>query len=152
VGIDMDMADAIGLGEDDVQAFNDMSFVNEYISERFHQGEEGILSSFCKENIDSLMRKNQTNHLAWVATTSVVKRKPIFKLTVLSLMPYLWPYTIYQFCIPKVHTYYYFILFDVNTGKINFANITKVRSDVHEDQMNSHIYDFMYTLKRYHEK
>jgi hypothetical protein len=152
LGLNMYLADAVGITENDVQAFNEMSFANEFVSERFHQEEEGIMLSYCSQFIDTLMKNQNSDYLAWMATTGVVKRKPIFKLSLMSLLPYLWPYTIYQFCVPKVHTSYYYIMFNVKTGRISFASIVRVRADIHEDQMNSHIYDFMNKTKHYHEK
>jgi hypothetical protein len=150
-GLQMEMADAIGVGENGSNEFNEMSFVNEYISERFSQSKDGVISSFCTQYIDSLMQKNQTHYLGWMAITSIQKKKNIALLSIFSLVPYLWPYTIYKFIVPRIHSYYYQVLFDVNTGKIVFAKVSCAKSDLRNDQMNSHIYDFMYSIRKTYE-
>ncbi len=151
-GITVQLVDAVGLNADNVEEYNQMSYVNEYVVERFNQSEEGMLNSFCKSYIDTLMQKNQTKYLGWMGIASVQKKKPIGKLVIMSILPYLWPYTIYQFIVPKIHSTYYYVLFNVNTGKIVTAGATETRTDLHTDQMNSHIYDFMYKIKKTYEK
>jgi hypothetical protein len=141
-----------GMNTGDFTEYNDMSFVNEYISERFNQSKDGMLKSFCQSYMDSIMKKNNTPYLGWMGIASVQKKKPIFKLVVLSILPYLWPYTIYQFVTPKFHSTYYLVLFNVNSGDIAMSTMTRVRSKLHKDQMNSHIYDFMYQISRTYEK
>jgi len=152
VGIGLTMADAGGLGEQNVKEFNEMAFVNEYVLERFSQSKEGMMNSFCKPYIDSIMLRNSTSYLGWMGISSVQRKKPVFKLCVLSIMPYLWPYTIYQFVTPKIHSSYYYVLFNVETGNVVKAGSTNLRTDLYNDQMNSHIYDFMYNIRKTYEK
>jgi hypothetical protein len=150
-GINMETVDTKNAGESGAVAYNRVASVNEYIEERFNQSGDGIVLSVCKDDIDSLMQSKNTHFIGWTAIICIQKKKPILLLSLLSILPYTWPYTIYEFIVPKIHTYYYHVLFDTNTGKLKIAKVSRTRSDLRNDQLNSHIFDFMYSIKRAYE-
>lgn len=152
VNVKINLAGADSLKAGSVKEYNEMSFINEYLTERFNQSEEGILNSFCKVNIDPVMHRFNSSYLGWMGITSVQKKKPVARLCVMSILPYLWPYTIYEFVTPKIHSTYYYVLFNVKSGRVVLSSTTTVRSELRNDQLNSHIYDFMYQTHKTYEK
>lgn len=151
VGLELHFADSSAIRHQTTSAFNEWSAINEYIEERFNQLREGVVVSFSAQYIDTIMQRHETPYLGWTAIMSMQKRKPVFKLVVMSLMPYFWPYTIYQFIVPRVQTYYYYVLFNVKTGRICLLKSTRNRSDLSNDHLQSHLYDFMNATRRYYE-
>jgi beta-barrel assembly-enhancing protease len=150
-GIDMQMIDAKGIDSAGTAEFNEMALVNEYVSERMHQNGNGEVLSVCKENIDSIMQRGNSPYLGWSAVVSMQEKKKVSWVLLLSVIPYMLPYVIYEIIAPNIHTYYYNILFDVKTGKMVIKRLSVLRAGLRADQLNAHIYDFMYSIKKSYE-
>jgi hypothetical protein len=58
------------------------------------------------------------------------------------------PYAIYYAVTPKYNTYYYSLVFDLNTGKPVFTDFQFIDRKGSQDVLNSTMYNTFYQLKK----
>ena len=132
----------------DVERFNDLGRINEWIVERFNHDNSTILP-FETSNSKEILTKFNTKHIAWTGIISVRKKKTDLALYILAsiFMPLYLPYTIPMMILPSYDTYYYYILFNSETGKSELQVTLEAKSKDRSDFLNSWIYYTMFQIK-----
>jgi beta-barrel assembly-enhancing protease len=132
----------------DVDRFNDLGRVNDWIVERFNHDNSTILP-FETRNSKDVMEKFNTKHVAWTGIMTVRKKKDNLAFYIIAsiIMPLYLPYTIPMMIMPSYDTYYYYILFDTETGKNELQISLEANSNDRSDFLNSWIYYTMSQVK-----
>lgn len=132
----------------DVDKFNDLGRVNDWIIERFNHDNSTILP-YETRNSKEILEKFNTKHIAWTGIITVRKKKKELGLYILAsiLMPLYLPYTIPMMVLPSYDTYYYYILFNTETGKNELQIAMEANSGDRSDFLNSWMYYTMFQIK-----
>lgn len=134
--------------EDDVSKFNDLGRINDWLMERFNHDNSTVLP-FETRNSKDVLEKFNTRHIAWTGIITVRKKKDNLAYYILAsiIMPLYLPYTLPMMIIPSYDTYYYYILFDTETGKNELKMSLVANANDRSDFLNSWIYYTMFQIK-----
>jgi len=134
--------------EDDVNRFNDLGRVNDWIVERFNH-DNSVILPFETSNSKEILNKFNTKYVAWTGIINVREKKQKLALYILAsiFMPLYLPYTIPMMIIPSYKTYYYCTLFNTETGKNELEIALEAKANDRSDFLNSWIYYTMFQIK-----
>ena len=136
------------LEKDDVEIFNDLNLLSEWVSEKT-QHEELALVSINHEEIQYLSQKYGTQHFVWTGALALTRPRT-GKLLVLSagfLLPILLPYAIYYATTPSHDTLHFSMIYDIQVGQLILRNPKFIRMKDRNDVMSSIIYDLILQIK-----
>jgi beta-barrel assembly-enhancing protease len=147
-GLTIEVLNPKGFKMDDVERFNDLGRINDWIVERFNHDNSTILP-FETKNSKEILNKFNTKHIAWTGIISVRKKKTDLALYIIAsiCMPLYLPYTLPMMIIPSYDTYYYHILFNTETGKSELEVTLEANTKNRSDFLNSWIYYTMFQIK-----
>ena len=129
-------------------AFNDMSFLNDWVDERF-KGLEMDMVPMDRARLDKLMAKYGSEHFVWTGALNYRERKPFpFLLCPYALVPPALPATLYYLIRPNYDSYYFCIGFNLKSGEPEIINYNNFKQRDARDMINSNVYDSLYQLKR----
>jgi len=134
--------------ESAVADYNNMSLFNFWVGERLDH-----------ENIDIIPLESEyavvatdhlgTNKIIYSGVFSFREQKDNIGWAILaSIVPYTAPFGIYYLAKPNVHTYYYTLLFDVETGVCQMNETIHFNMEDKRGMIRSCIYDLMLQIKR----
>ena len=147
-GLDMNLVNAQKLQKSDVEKFNDMALMKDWLNERSNNEDIDIIPCETK-NISALAEKYGTSYFAWSGIiTARLQKENIGYMICLSFTLYLLPYTIYNLIHPSYSTYYVFMLYDANTGSCKLDEVTRVHNNDRNDFLNSQIYDTFNQIRK----
>lgn len=148
LNMDLAILDQSKLDSLDVETFNDITFLNEWIDGRFTDLEVGI-TNLPTDRINSLIEKYGTEHFAWTGVINYRENKPLMYFYLLyALIPPAIPFAVYYLVRPNYDTYYYCIVFNLKTGEPELVNYANYRKRDARDMMNSSVYDSLWQMKR----
>jgi hypothetical protein len=140
-GLDMSLVNAQKLEKSDVEKFNDMALMKDWLNERSNNDDIEMIPCETK-NMSGMADKYGTSYFAWSGIiTARLKKDNIGYMICLSIIPYLLPYTLYNLFHPSYSTYYVFMLYDSSTGKLKLDEVRRVQNNDRNDFLNSQIYD-----------
>lgn len=134
----------------DVARFNDYAFLRGWINERIHHLEGSVpMVNLEGEYVEKLIGKYGTKYYCWTGIVDLREKKhdigyTLFATTV--FFPFL-PLGIYHAVTPSYRTYYYTLVFNIETGKPEYAAIQNIDMKASPDVLNSVIYDTFYQIK-----
>lgn len=134
----------------DVDKFNDYAFLRSWISERIHHLDASIpMSNIEGERVEQLIQKYGTKYYCWTGVIDAreKKRDAVTTLLFTTMIYPLLPYGIYYAATPSYHTYYYTLVFNLETGKPEYASIKHINKKSSPDVLNSMLYDSFYQFK-----
>lgn len=150
IGLNYELIDDIDLNVNDVQKFNDLSFLNNWFTERvYHLDNSVTLLNLDQNHIDSLKTRYGTRYFCWtgIVNERLHKKNKIGTLLYTLFIYPLLPYGLIYAITPDWDTYYYSLILDIDTGKIIFANANLINAKDADDYINSTLYDFFYQIK-----
>jgi hypothetical protein len=148
LNIDLEILDQSNLDSSDVETFNDITFLNEWIDSRFTDLEVGM-ANLPSGRINSLIEKYGTEHFAWTGVINYRENKPLMYFYLLyALIPPAIPFAVYYLVRPNYDTYYYCIVFNLRTGEPELVNYANYRKRDARDMINSSVYDSFWQMKR----
>ncbi len=135
----------------DTEKFNDYAFLKSWMNERLrHMDSDVTANNLNNERVQALVAKYGTQYFCWSGLVDVRERKrDAGTVIAYSLLLYpLLPYAIYYAVTPKYNTYYYSLVFDLNTGKPVFTDFQFIDRKGSQDVLNSTMYNTFYQLKK----
>lgn len=148
LALDVKLLDQTGLDSSQVDVFNDITFLNEWVDTRFSQIDVGMVN-LPEAEIDRLITKYGTEYFAWTGVINYRENKPLMYFYLLyALIPPAIPFAIYYLARPNFDTYYYCIAFNLRTGEPVMINYNNYRKRDSRDMINSSVYDSLWQLKR----
>ena len=135
----------------DIEKFNDHAILNEWLSELLdHDGNDMELTVGNQEYVQYLTEKYNTKYFAWTGVISIRRSKgpEMFWLLVGGVGSiYLLPYSLYKLFTPDYDSFYYMVLFDIETGKAEFVQQKYMDAKDAKDIINSNLYDSFHQIK-----
>lgn len=146
--LDVEMLDISELDSNQVQQFNDIAFLNEWVDQRFVHLDVSMINQ-PTEKIEQLIGRYGTEYFTWTGIISYRETKPLMYFYLLyALIPPAIPLAVYYLARPNFDTYYYCISFDIRTGEPVQVNYNNYRRRDARDLMNSSIYDSLWQMKQ----
>lgn len=141
-GIDFALLDKKDLSENGASAFNDISYLTDWISEKYDHEDLNFVN-YKEEYAQSLVKKYGTQYFCWMGVISVRKRNENAAINICGgiLLPPLLPFIIYQNLQPKYETYFYSVIIDLKTGKKVYSQINQYNFSDRDDILNVNLYD-----------
>lgn len=144
----VEILDQQRLGSSEVNQFNDIVFLNEWVDQRFTQLDVSMVN-MPQGKIDSLVAKYGTEYFSWTGVINYRENKPFMLFYLLyALIPPAIPLAAYYLIRPNYDTYYYNITFNLKTGQPVLVNYNNYRKRDARDMINSSIYDSFWQMKR----
>ena len=136
------------LDSSNVEAFNDIAFLNQWVDGRFTDLDVSMVN-LPTEKVNSLVKKYGTEYFAWTGIINYRESKPLMYFYLLyALIPPAIPFAVYYLVRPNFDTYYYCIVFNIRTGEPVLVNYANYRKRDARDMINSSIYDSFWQIKR----
>jgi Zn-dependent protease with chaperone function len=147
LNLEIELLNPSTFDESDMHKYNELALVNDWLKERLQHDELDnalVLSADFKQKLNE---KFDTKYFAWSGIINVRQKKAVGTHIALSFLPYLWPYTIPYLVSPDYDTYFYTIVFNIETGKIELY--TEYELDMKDDNavLNTFIYSTLYQIK-----
>ncbi len=148
LNLETQILDQTELDSSEVETFNDIAFLNEWVDGRFTDLDVSMVN-LPTEKIDYLVEKYGTEHFAWTGVINYRENKPLMYFYLLyALIPPAIPFAIYYLVRPNFDTYYYCIVFNLRTGEPELVNYNNYRKRDARDMINSSVYDSFWQMKR----
>ena len=148
VGLDAQILDGKNFDPQDVDAFNDLSLLNEWVNEKMTHDMDFVTIN--NERIKELAKKYDTKYFAWTGIfSSTSSRDNIGIMLFYTIIFYpLLPYGIYYAITPENTTKFATLIFDLEEEEylVNISNEVSQKS--RKDVVNSNLYYFMKQIKR----
>lgn len=135
--------------EKDISALNHLSFINEWLSERFSNSSVS-LAPFEGEHMQPIMKTYGTKYLSWMSIISVRVRKEGSRLSYiyLCLTPYTLPVGLTMLISPRYYSYYFQVMYNTENGEPVSWQRALSETKFRRDMLNSKIFDSFYQIKR----
>ena len=146
-----EMIDDIGLKATEVDKFNDFGYLNLWFQERLTHIDNGMeMISIDKNNVDYLVNKYKTKYFCWTGFVGERERNSFTVLYLLgAAMAYpAAPFFLYQAFKPEYQTYFYAIIFDIETGKAIHSKVASMDYKDSKPLRRAHLYDLFYQMKQ----
>ncbi|MCF8459481.1 MAG: M48 family metallopeptidase [Flavobacteriales bacterium] len=146
--LDTKILDVTMIDSNEVITFNDITFLNEWIDQRFLHVDVDMVN-LNQARIDSIISRYGTEYFAWTGVINYRENKPLLYFYLLyALIPPAIPLAVYYLARPNYDTYYYCITFNLKTGEPVQVNYNNYRKRDARDLMNSSIYDSFWQMKQ----
>jgi hypothetical protein len=143
-----ELLDRSELGADQIERFNDMVFLNEWMDKRLMQLDVGMIN-LDQQRVDDIIERYDTRYFSWTGVINHRESRPFTYWQLLYvLIPPAIPLAIYYMARPNYDTYYYNITFDLESGQPVLVNYNNYRKRDARDLINSSIYDSLWQMKR----
>jgi hypothetical protein len=137
-----EILDVTHLKESQIDAFNDIRFLNEYFSEQNKMSGLSLTPGAQQTRIDAIAKKYGTDYFLWTGTVSLREQNiPLGSVFVSLIVPPIFPFAVANYLTPQYNMMHYAVLYDVRTGR----NQT-IKADFFDDKdsdalMKSQLYD-----------
>ena len=148
-GLDYALLNPKAFEAGDVDKYNDMATINDWIGERFEH-EDFEMIPLETDRVLPLTQKYNTSHFCYTGVfTTKQRRDNIGGVLLFSVLCYpLLPLGIIYACTPQHHTYYYTLVYDVATGKEELNHTAHLRSKSKNGFINSLMYDTFLQMRK----
>lgn len=148
-GIKYQLIDNKNLKNKEVSTFNDLAFLNEWLSERLDLGNTVPLSAMELTEREALIKKYGTRYFMWTGNISV-KEKDYMKGILIGysvLMPAILPFTLPKMIRGGKYQIYYYLVYDLQENKMIVGDVVYSNQLERNDFLNSQIYYTFNQLK-----
>ncbi|MEO5644282.1 MAG: M48 family metallopeptidase [Bacteroidia bacterium] len=134
----------------DVEQYNDLAVVNDWMGERLDHDDELEMLPIETDRMQPLTEKYNTNYFCYTGIYSYKEKRSnrggiiFFSVFVYPLLPVA---LVYAFT-PEHHTYFYTLMYNVQTGKPELIQTVYLKSKAKKGFINSIMYDTMLQIKR----
>ena len=135
--------------DNDVQKFNDLSLLNNWLSERTSHDFNHI--SIYQRDIDELVARTGTSTASWMGTVAIREKKTgVGYYIAYSVITYglFLPFTIYYIATPQQSTIYYCLVYDLKTGEKKFVEYKETNSKDVSSLLKSNAYISLVQMKK----
>lgn len=152
-GIDFALLDKKDLSENGAGAFNDISYLTDWISEKYDHEDLNFIN-YKEEYAQNLVKKYGTQYFCWMGVVSIKKRNENAVINMCGglLLPPLLPFIIYKSLQPTYETYFYSVIIDLKTGKKVYSQLNQYDFSDRDDILNVNLYDMFQQFKNKRKK
>ncbi|MEA3495539.1 MAG: M48 family metallopeptidase [Bacteroidota bacterium] len=147
--IEIELLESKHLDIADIEKFNDIAILKEWLSEKYNHKHDNIVSS-SYSYVQQIAEKYDIEHISWTGIISMRQDKTdaFVYLVYSACVPILIPWAIYYAVTPEYNTYYFNVLLNVKTGEpeLNFTKNLKHKDT--QDFLDSYIYDTFYQISK----
>ena len=138
--VDVEIFHASELSENDVEKFNDMAVLQQYISERFFHGNINAYVSNT-DRVKEIAEKYDSRYILYTGTFSLKNNslKSIYRKLGWMILFYNIPYQIFTFTRISHETLYYSFIFDVENGDLKYYDLKKTDIKNYDASIWSHL-------------
>lgn len=147
-GMEMEILDSKMMNPADLDKFNELSLVNEWLTERLNHDEDIDFYSSTSPAMDALRKKYGTDYFLFSSLLSAKIPKKYLGATIILgiLVPYTLPFAIYKLASSNNECLFTFALFDVSNGDIIYIDSREIGQKHNDGLINSHVYDLIYQI------
>ncbi len=140
--------DVTDLSTRDIEKFNDIAQVNNYMSQQMDQYDLSLTPGYNQNEVDAIADKYGTDYFLWTGVISLREKRPMGLYIFYSiLLPvYSWPFTFPKMIKPEYDMLYYAMLFDVKTGRRSIIKMDYFDKRDSKTTLKSHIYDVFHQI------
>jgi hypothetical protein len=148
-GLNIDLLNPKSFTANDVDKYNDMATVNDWMGERLDHEDELDMLPLETDRMMEVSKKYNTTHFCYTGVyTYKQKREGRGTIILFSILCYpILPFGIAYALTPEHHTYYYTLMYDVKTGKPDIIRTIHLKSKSKKGYINSIMYDMMVQIK-----
>lgn len=148
-GLNIDLLNPKSFSANDVDKYNDMATVNDWMGERLDHEDEIGMVPLETDRMMEVSQKYNTTHFCYTGIyTYKQKRDGRGTIILFSILCYpILPFGIAYALTPEHHTYYYTLMYDVHTGKPDIIRTVHLKSKAKKGYINSIMYDMMQQIK-----
>ncbi len=148
LNLEVEIIDQTLLDSTQVDDFNDITFLNEWVDKRFTQLDVSM-ANLPSVQIEKMIEKYGTEYFVWTGIINYRENKSLLYYYLLyALVPPAIPLGVYYMARPNFETYYYCITFNLRTGQPVQVNYNNYRKRDARDLINSSIYDSFWQMKQ----
>ncbi len=148
INLNTQILDYKNISKDDVDKFNDLSLMKNWIDERLmHENVKALVSDF--DNIEPLRKKYGTKYISYTGNLSlrVKENNVVPKLIYSTILFPLLPFTIASLVTPEYQSFNYFFLFDISNGNALLAEYNYYQTSDSKDYLHSILYNHLIQVK-----
>ena len=142
--LDVELLDSKFLNTKQVNLFNDLSRLNDFIRELYMHKDLDSLSSIDYQLVDLLLEKHKTKYLAWnkvfALTEPDAMSDPVNFVMYSFYLPILIPVFLYDAVTPDYYTYHYMSVADIEKGKVIYNKAYQMIGKDTPDRLKSNLY------------
>ena len=148
-GLNIDLLNPKSFSANDVDKYNDMATVNDWMGERLDHDDEMEMLPLETDRMMEVSKKYNTTHFCYTGIyTYKQKRDNRGTIILFSILCYpILPFGVAYALTPEHHTYYYTLMYDVQTGKPDIIRTIHLKSKAKKGYINSIMYDMMQQIK-----
>lgn len=144
VGLHSQMLDYKNIQSSDVDMFNDLSLMKNWIDERLmHENVDALVSDF--DYMAPISKKYGTNYISYTGNLSlrVRERNVAGKIIYSTILFPVLPFTVADLLIPDYESFNYFFLFDISNGDALLAEYNYYKTNDSNDYLRSILYNHL---------
>lgn len=147
--MNVEILESTNITSADVDKFNEMAVLNDWISEKLSHQEKNIeiLNSSQKE-FEQISNKYDTDNFAWMGIISFTEKERNVALRIIScIFVYAAPFIIYDLLEPNNSSFFFTIVADGNTGKLKmeYYNVSDLKD--RDSVQKSNLYYILQQMK-----
>jgi hypothetical protein len=137
-----EILDVTHLKESQIDAFNDIRFLNEYFSEQNKLSGLSLTPGAQQTRIDAIAKKYGTDYFLWTGTVSLREQNiPLGFVFATLIVPPAFPFAVANYLTPQYNMMHYAVLYDVRTGRNQTIKAEFFDDKDSDAMMKSHLYD-----------
>lgn len=150
-GIEAEVLHISDMEDKDVEKFNDMNLLEEWVDEQIEVGDNSFTGTQ-QEKINELAKKYNTDYFLWVGTIDISARKNhwmnymIWSYSI--MLPPTWPEAWYYICKKEYQTVVYAVLYNVKTGKNQVIKKNSFSKKARESVIAMQLYDMFLQIHK----
>lgn len=148
IGLHSQMLDYKNIQSSDVDKFNDLSLIKNWVDERLmHENVDALVSDF--DYMAPISQKYGTNYISYTGNLSlrVRERGVAAKLIYSTILFPVLPFTIASLATPDYESFNYFFLFDISNGDALLAEYNYYKTNDSKDYLRSILYNHLIQIK-----
>ncbi|CAN5157669.1 hypothetical protein BH09BAC5_BH09BAC5_16430 [soil metagenome] len=148
-GLSIDMLNPKNFLATDVDKYNELSIINDWIGERLDHDDDIGMIPLETDRAIPVTQKYHTTHFCYTGVyTYKQKRDDRAGIILFSILCYpILPFGIAYALTPEHHTYYYTLMFNVSNGNTDVKRTVHLKSKSKTGYINSIMYDMMLQIK-----
>lgn len=136
----------------DVEKYNDLATINDWVSEKMKHTEINENWNFVESETEYLTALKEKYNTSTFVYTGVLQKKHknidvgLMLLGTILAFPMI-PYGIY-YALPKYETYYYTLLYDIDEASLKLENVEFLKIKTNQANINSLMYEMLMQIKK----
>lgn len=143
--LELIILDANKLGKKEIEAFNEIRYLNEWLEEQFYYDQPLNQIAFNQQTVDAIADKYEVESilLTGVLTGKVEKGSEMWAMLLYSPLTFL-----YELFTPKGETAIFSVVLDLKTGEVQMNTFDHIGNTDDKDILNQRTYEILWQISR----